>query len=106
MSLVKNKLIKGIAIGGLCSIISVDVSEIVFSCLDPVVKYGSKKLPIPGGNAANAVFQETSPTLSNQRKLEKEKKKKKQRRILYKRVLRILLFTFIAYLMVTYLVSS
>uniref|UniRef100_A0A6C0BMT8 Uncharacterized protein n=1 Tax=viral metagenome TaxID=1070528 RepID=A0A6C0BMT8_9ZZZZ len=103
MSGVQNKLIKGIAVGGLCSIISVDVSEIVFSCLDPVVKYCTKpgRTKVTGGNVASAPFQNQAST--DRRRREKEKKKKRQRQMLYKRILRILLFTGIAYLMVAYL---
>ena len=94
------KLVKGIVVGGLCSIISLDISEIVFTCLDPVVKRldkaSSHSQAVAGG--ANAVVRVAE---EEERRTEKEKRKKKARKVLLKRGLRILLFTAIAYVMVS-----
>lgn len=109
-NVVQNRLIKGIVLGGLCSIISLDVSEIAFAGLDPIVKYCTKRKKKVGGIVGRSALFIPNPTSSvkekGEKRLSKQKRKRKEKKQLYKRVLRILLFIVVAYGMVSYLTRN
>lgn len=109
----QHKLIKGIVIGGLCSVISWDVSEILFQCLDPVAKacFGpaSKEEEVGGpGNTSHVPRKgaqvSTSPAGGGDGSGNADRDKEKQ--VLMKRVLRILIFSAVAYGLVSYSVGG
>jgi len=117
---VQQKLLKGIVIGGLCSIISLDMSELVSTCLDPVVKRINRAFPpTTGANIGRAPFTTMSDgdtdggdggddddgEVGKNGQVEKDRRKKKARKLLYKRILRILLFTGLAYFIVAHLMQ-
>ena len=110
-NLVHQKLVKGIVIGGMCSIISLDIGEVLFECLNPVAKKLNKAVFTKGATvgrppffaaAAGSDTASTSFQISDgiSRQAMKEKKKKKARKLLYKRLLRILLLMGVAYFVV------
>lgn len=117
----QQKLAKGIVLGGLCSVISLDISEVIFEGLNPLVKKLHKAIPAVSGGASvgrppmlvAASSSVTAADLSAKidhgalsHQMAKEKKKKKARKLLYKRILRILLLMGVAYFVVAHLMQS
>lgn len=124
-------LIEGICIGGLSSVISVDLAELIFAGLDPVVKkctkyFGPEKKPktAPSLLYASQVSSVSSPTfitatlsmtavdevqkakdeIEKQERNEKEAKLRK--RHIWKRLVRVLILVGLAYLIISLLLKK
>jgi hypothetical protein len=103
-TVVQARLIKAIVLGGVCSVISWDAAEVVFACLDPVVE---RVLPKKGGNVTATAHATTSAAAAEVAKEEKKRAEEadESRRVMVKRIIRILLFTGVAYLMTSFIVD-
>lgn len=103
------RMLEGVVLGGMCSVIAMDLAEVTLHFLDPVAKKCHKYL---SGNKedeskAAQVHMMMESTPINQpiaSAVDKEKEKKKQRRNIMKRVLRVLLLSLAVYLVASYVV--
>lgn len=103
------RLLNGIAVGGLASVMALDIAEIVGHGLDPVVKYldmnTTKNNKITGAQIEPK--QQLPPINSNSvdkqaKEIQKQKLAKEKRRNIIRRVIRVLLIAAFAYLLVMY----
>lgn len=88
------RMVKGIVLGGMSSVIAVDFAELCFEALDPMasaVVRGSSSTAAAGG----------ASVIPDPKKLQKDEEKKKN---VWKRIVRILILGLTAYLVLTYLV--
>jgi hypothetical protein len=117
------RMLEGVVLGGLCSVIAMDMAEVTFHLLDPFAKRCYKYF-VPTEALASTpvaaqvhVMSELSPSTTSlapadtvdkmnvdKTNVDKEKEKKKTHRNLMKRVIRIILLLLAVYLVASYVV--